>query len=344
MQENNFNPQQDILNLLDVLKKRTKNIIIKRFGLDGNDKMTLEAIGKNYRITRERIRQIENAALAELKKSEKISLIKQSEFLLAELLSEYGKIMEHNFLIKQFRKQHNLEKIQDHTVEFILKISNNFNLIKENNETKKTWKLKNANLDYPKKIINSFIFKLENKGKPIKDNQLNEYLKSEIKDSKALISYLSLSKKILKNPFKEWGLVNWKEIIPKGVKDKAHIVLEKYRKPAHFNKITNLINKTKFDNKTAIPQTVHNELIKDSRFVLVGRGMYALTKWGFKQGTVLEIIENFVKDANKPLTKEEIVNKVLKQRLVKKNTIILALQNKAKFQKVNEMFTLAKSK
>jgi len=345
MQENttNFNPTQDILKLLDGLKKRTKTIIVKRFGLDGNDKMTLEAIGKNYKITRERVRQIEAAALKELKESKQINLIKQCETLLEELLMDHGKVMEHNYLLKGFGKRHELESMHNNTFEFVLNLSNKFNLIKENDELRKTWALTNASIDTPKKLINSFILNLEGKGRPVHQAKLISHLESEIKDSKTLISYLALSKKILKNPFNEWGLADWKEIAPKGIKDKAHIVLKKHTKPSHFTEITELINKAKFDTKTAIPQTVHNELIKDERFVLVGRGVYALTKWGYKQGTVAEIIAGYIKEANKPTSKEEIVDEVLKQRLVKKNTVLLALQNKEKFQKVNGMYALAQT-
>ncbi len=341
IEDNIFDPKQDVLNLLNDLKKRTRDIIIKRFGLNGDNKMTLEAIGKNYKITRERVRQIESAALIELKKSEKVALIKKCEVLLGELLTEHGKIMEHCYLINQFKTKYNLEESHKNAIEFVLKISDKFNLVKENEEIRKTWTLTDADLDLPKNLINSFVVNLEGKGKPVLEDKLSQHLQNEITDSKTLISYLSLSKKILKNPFKEWGLASWKEIVPKGIKDKAFIVLEKHNKPAHFTGITSLINDAKFDNKTAIPQTVHNELIKDGRFVLVGRGMYALIKWGYKQGTVAEIIEKFIGESDKPLSKEEVVNKVSKQRLVKKNTILLALQNKIRFQKINGMYVLA---
>ncbi|MFA6296130.1 MAG: sigma factor-like helix-turn-helix DNA-binding protein [Patescibacteria group bacterium] len=341
---NEFNPTKDILEMLDGLKKRTKSILIKRFGLGEDYKMTLESIGSTYKITRERVRQIESVALAELKKSPKIAGLNKYEAMLEDLLNEHGKIMEHNFLMSEFRKKYNLDPIHNNAIEFVLKVSSKFNSIKENEEIKKTWSLVDANLDYSKKVINSFVLNLEGKGKPVLENNLSNGFELEIKDSKTLVSYLSLSKKILKNPFNEWGLSKWREIVPKGVKDKAYIVLEKFNKPAHFTKITELINSAKFDTKTAIPQTVHNELIKDQRFVLVGRGMYALKKWGFQQGTVAEIIEKVIIESGKTLSKENIINKVLEQRFVKKNTIVLALQNKQRFQRVNGLYCLAGNK
>ncbi|MDD3887180.1 MAG: sigma factor-like helix-turn-helix DNA-binding protein [Patescibacteria group bacterium] len=339
---NEFNPTKDILEILSGLKKRTKSILLKRFGLGEKNKMTLESIGQAYKITRERVRQIESVALSELKKSPKITELKKYEAMLEDLLNEHGKIMEHNFLMSEFRKKYNLDPIHDNAIEFVLKVSSKFSSIKEDEEIKKTWLLVDADLNFSKKVINSFVLNLEGKGKPVLENELSNNFELEIKDSKTLISYLSLSKKILKNPFNEWGLSDWREIVPKGVKDKAYIVLDKFNKPAHFTKITELINSAKFDCKTAIPQTVHNELIKDQRFVLVGRGMYALKKWGFQQGTVAEIIEQVIKESGKTLSKENIINKVLEQRFVKKNTIVLALQNKQRFQRVDGLYCLAK--
>lgn len=338
-----INPTQDILKMLDNLKKRTKSILIKRFGLGLPQKMTLESIGQVYKITRERVRQIENVALEELKKSPKFVSIKKHEIMLIDLLNEHGQIMEHNYLLNEFKKKYNLDNTHNNAIEFVLRVSNCFQFIKENNEIKKTWALSNADLNNSKQIIKSFILNLEGHGKPVSEINLTKNLESKISDSKALISYLSLSKKVLKNPFNEWGLSTWREIIPKGVKDKAYIVLAKHNQPAHFTKITELINQAKFDQKTAVPQTVHNELIKDQRFVLVGRGTYALKSWGYQQGTVAEIISQAIR-VSKSLSREEIINKVLAQRFVKKNTIILALQNKQKFQKVNGLYCLAEKK
>jgi hypothetical protein len=80
----------------------------------------------------------------------------------------------------------------------------------------------------------------------------------------------------------------------------------------------------------ALVQTVHNELIKDSRFVLVGRGVYALKEWGYEPGQVKDIITKILRE-NGPLTQGEILERVSKQRLVKENTILLNLSNKKNF-------------
>ena len=147
---------------------------------------------------------------------------------------------------------------------------------------------------------------------------------------------LDIAKDIEKNNFGEIGLIDWPEISPQGVKDKAYLVLRKTNEPLHFTEITDLINKWGFAKRPAYVQTVHNELIKDPRFVLVGRGTYALADWGYESGTVEELIEKILKNSKKPLTKKEILDKVLAQRRVKPNTIVLNLQRSPKFAKLGD--------
>jgi RNA polymerase primary sigma factor len=68
--------------LLGVLDPREKKIILQRFGLDGGNPKTLEDVGKDFGITRERIRQLQNVALAKLRRA----LTRQEEVLKTEFL------------------------------------------------------------------------------------------------------------------------------------------------------------------------------------------------------------------------------------------------------------------
>ena len=145
-------------------------------------------------------------------------------------------------------------------------------------------------------------------------------------------SCIGISKEIQKNPEGKYGLRNWLEINPRGIKDKAYLVLKKKEEPLHFTQIASLIEETVFSNQKKVhTATVHNELIKDNRFILVGRGLYALKEWGYETGVVKDIILKSLKQAKRPLTKDEIVDKVLKQRFVKENTVLLNLQNRQYF-------------
>ena len=56
-------------NQLSVLDDRERTIIVQRFGLDGGKPKTLEEMGKKFGVTRERIRQLQNIALAKLRRA-----------------------------------------------------------------------------------------------------------------------------------------------------------------------------------------------------------------------------------------------------------------------------------
>ena len=101
----------------------------------------------------------------------------------------------------------------------------------------------------------------------------------------------------------------------------------------HFNEISEAIKQSDFKRKDVTTQAIHNELIKDGRFVLIGRGIYALKEWGYKKGTVADTIAEVLKDASEPLHRDEIVKRVLKSRYVKETTILLNLQGKPQFKR-----------
>jgi DNA-directed RNA polymerase delta subunit len=147
---------------------------------------------------------------------------------------------------------------------------------------------------------------------------------------------------IKKNPFGKWGISHWKEINPKGTREKVYLVLKEKKEPLHFTQIAELIDKYKLSKKRAHPQTVHNELIKDEKFILIGRGTYALREWGYFSGTVREVLKSILSQSRKPLTKEEILTQVTKMRKVKKATIMINLNNPKFFCKQENFYTLNK--
>ena len=164
-----------------------------------------------------------------------------------------------------------------------------------------------------------------------------ESRKSDMPDmtSGMLDAILSVSKRVGKNIFGDLGLMTSSEIKPRGVRDKSFLVLKRAGKPMHFREITQLINETNFSPRKAHIQTVHNELIKDARFVLVGRGIYALSDWGYKPGTVKDVIAELIKTEG-PMHKDAIVAKVMEARFVKPNTVLLGMQDKKRFQEDGE--------
>ena len=121
---------------------------------------------------------------------------------------------------------------------------------------------------------------------------------------------------------------------PKNIRDKIYVILADAGKPLHFSDIADAIKESAFKRNNVTTQAIHNELIKDKRFVLIGRGIYALDSWGFSKGTVADIIADVLKAAEKPLHRDDIVNEVLKKRQVKETTILLNLQSKPQFKRV----------
>lgn len=353
-----FNPNDLVSNLIKNLSTKEGEILSRRFGLLGKNKETLEQIGKYYDITRERIRQIEMATLKKLKGLKDFrQQTEAAEQHITHLLESNGGIMEENFLLNTVADAGS--NSNDHpAAQFILNhlLNDKIEAIKSDDDLLKGWKLPVVSIDLVRQAVEELVDIITQEKKLLKtedllnnfqqtdfyttnENQINalklganeDKLAQEI--DKVIGSYLIISKKVDQNILDEWGLNSWNTISPKRMSDKVYLVLRKTEKPLHFTEITDLINQTGFDKKVAYPATIHNELILDDRYVLVGRGIYALKEWGYKSGTVMDIITDILKKADEPLTKEEIVKAVLDQRLVRKSTIYLALTNKEKIKK-----------
>lgn len=337
-----FDPARVVSHLLATLPLRARNIVSERFGLNGKPKKTLEELGETYNITRERVRQIESNALATFAESRSRALLEPSEKLIHSVLYENGEIMEEEKLIATLLDEERETPANKNILLFILEFIPDFYYVPATHDMRAAWALKGIGIDRARSAIEIVVEFLDQKKSPVQESELerlmeeNEKLQKIIpsKNLKVLLSYMSLSKKIARNPFRQWGLSSWEMIVPKGVRDKAYLVMREHKKPLHFTKITELINKTAFDNRIAHPQTVHNELIKDKRFVLVGRGIYALKEWGYGEGTVADILVRILNEASGPVSRDELIDKVLKQRIVKRNTIIIGLQDQKLFQRV----------
>jgi RNA polymerase primary sigma factor len=59
----------DLNSMVDSLEPREAEIIKLRFGLEGHDELTLEEVGKRFRVTRERVRQLQNIALSKMRRA-----------------------------------------------------------------------------------------------------------------------------------------------------------------------------------------------------------------------------------------------------------------------------------
>lgn len=340
-----FNPQETVSAILKLLGRRESEVLARRYSLSGQPAHTLEEIGKAYQITRERVRQIEAAALRTLQDSKQVKKqLDAAVKAISAVMENHGKVMEEQHLLDELLQNRENSDLNRHSALFIMEVADDFTAHRETPELKKIWALTGGDVERAKKIIEMVIEHFSGHGEPVHADKVYEHFSRhpsyaehrDILSDAVLKALLSISKKVSQNPFQEWGLAHWENIRPRGVRDKAYMVIKKHGKPIHFTQIAELINRTRFDSKRAHPQTVHNELIKDRRFVLVGRGLYALKEWGFEPGTVADMIEKVLREAGHPLKKSEIVGAVGKTRMVKNNTIILGLQDKKRFRKFED--------
>lgn len=337
-----FNPLTAVNHLLEKLNPRERQILAGRFGLETGLPLTLEQLGKKLGITRERVRQIEKDVRAKLAKISYPPSFEEAIELVYKILEDHGKLCRESKIIDE-ALVNSQTKADQMAIVFILEIIPRFAISEESDRFYKSWQVTGLDRELFDKIINCAREILLKTDRVISQNDLFKLIREKINDlesvtvsDQAMDSYLQTAKDIAKNPYEEWGQSDIPGVHPKDVGDKAYLVLLHFNKPEHYSKITDLINKQKFDARTAHQETVHNELIKDKRFVLVGRGIYALAEWGYKPGYVSDVIAEILRRSLKPLTKQELISEVLKQRMVKKNTVLVSLTNRKKFKRTED--------
>ncbi|PIQ77498.1 hypothetical protein COV82_04240 [Candidatus Peregrinibacteria bacterium CG11_big_fil_rev_8_21_14_0_20_46_8] len=333
-----------------VLTAKEKEVIISRFSLNNQPRQTLEHIGQRFSVTRERIRQIEKIALSKLRRTIENTKLVEISRIGQELLAEHdGVCVEDRLTSDILTRLTSTAEVDSHIVKLALTISPNFVRSERNGLLRRYWRFKEIKED-ELLAISSLMHQILAKRKETApqqeiaqetQKQLQEKGRSASTTRILALMDIDMRFKKVKDGI---GLMTWRHINPKSIRDKAYIILKNENKPLHFVEIANRITEAGFDKKIVTTQAVHNELIRDEHFVLVGRGLYALKEWGYKQGTVAEIIEDLLSKKS-PLTKQEIIAGVLKQRHVKKGTISLNLQKNAQFVRVGRaVYSLDASK
>jgi len=328
-----FKPKQVVKKLLGALPDRAREVIVSRYGLGKKvERMTLEAIGDVYGITRERVRQIENYAINNIRKSDAYKSEKKSFEELEGLLHTLGGIVVEDDLLGHISKD---ESTQNH-INFLLVIGDSFKRRKEDDHFRHRWYVDEQLSNTVEESLKKLYKGLSTTDLVSESEMISSFLEhtkemsEKYKNQEILKRWLSLSKGIGKNPLGEWGVSHSPNIKTKGMRDYAFLVIRRHGSPIHFKDVAKTISQV--FNKKAHVATCHNELIKDPRFVLVGRGLYALAEWGYMSGVVKDVIKKIL-EKHGSLTKEEVIEKVLKERYVKENTIMVNLQNPKHFAK-----------
>jgi DNA-directed RNA polymerase delta subunit len=319
-----LNIKNIVAKFLASIPPKNREVIERRFGIGRDSAETLESVGRSYGITRERVRQIQEYGMKRLMTKSGAPMHLSGVFMgIEEYIKSKDGVARESDLFETLAKQD-----ESAYLALVLRLMPNIVIAKETDDLHARYAISKDALAESETLVTNVHAALAKQGKPISFSDLTKLANENI---------LSLSKRIKKSPFGNYGLSMWPSITPRGVRDRAHLVFEREGKPLHFKEMSSLIDKY-FGNgslaRATHPQTVHNELIKDPRFVLIGRGLYALAEWGYEAGTVKDVLVQILKNQGKPMYKEEILGVISEKRFVKPNTIFLNLQNRNYFKKV----------
>ena len=321
---------QKILGTID--REREREIISRRFGLFDR-RETLEQIGELLGITRERVRQLEKSVMSRLRadaEKNDIPGLSETEETLLTKLKDSGNVARVNKLANDLLGSEST-KIDQSRVAFMAELSPKLSVIPDNDHHHLSIAISDVHDEKTvQKTVKQIVDAIKALGEPHAIEKISEQINH--KDPKH-VEALSSTSKNLATLNGVWGLIKWPTVNPKNIRDKIYVILKENGHHMHFNEISKAIKGSDFKRKDVTTQAIHNELIKDGRFVLIGRGIYALKEWGYKKGTVSDIITEVLKEAGEPLHRDEIVKRVLKSRYVKETTILLNLQGKSQFKR-----------
>lgn len=338
--ESEFNLESTVQSVLNSIEReREREIIARRFGLFDR-RETLEQIGELLGITRERVRQLEKAVMTRLKAAaaNDSANVKEAEAILTKHLQDMGKVARISDIAPRLSK--NPSKVDHARIAFLANLAPGIAVIDDNDHFYHAIGLASQHTEKAiREHVSKIIDAISQIGEPTSIDQVAT--KAGNKDAAHVQALASISKNIA-NLHGRWGLTKWPMVNPKNIRDKIYVILHDNKKPMHFSEIAQAIKSSDLKRKDVTTQAIHNELIKDNRFVLIGRGIYALREWGYKQGTVSDVISEILKKEGGPLHRDEIVRRVLKSRQVKETTILLNLQGKPEFKRVAKAtYTLA---
>ncbi len=371
-----FNPVELVKSLLSGLPDRERDVVARRFGLLPNASVeTLEEIGAEMHVTRERIRQITKSSVAHVATlAESHDDVERFASVAEHLLHAYGGAVEANFYIDQLLDFAHITSSSSQwksarvALEFLLQhvLASRIELRLGTKKLKPVYALPRIETHLLDEMAEAMMTLVNNHKTPLTSDELvDAFVRTPLvtghydamiavpvkmardfygtglapetspersEEARVVLAYAAAVAELAQNIFGEWGNRVWATVRPRRMNDKIYLILRREKQPLHFTTIAEHINAAHFDHKVARAPSVHNELILDKRFVLVGRGLYALKEWGYEPGTVADVIVEVLKEHD-ALSREEVVKAVLDRRLVKRQTIHLALMNSGRFEK-----------
>ncbi len=334
-------PVEIFYELISVLNEKEQLVLKQRYGLFGESAKTLAAIGDSLGITRERVRQIQVSAIKKLSKASIQTDLHVLHAVFMKFVMHCGGVVLDG-QIEEFLKLNYTDENGSHAilkVALILddRITQEYNKV----DYMPHYRLNSIDFKQVKDVSNLALKILGSSMEVMNEEELFKEIKRQVKrnyihlSNNTLYSILCLDRRILLNEM-GYSLLSWRHVNPRTLSDKVEFVLNKMKEPLHFLKIVEKIEAESFDKKKVSMQAVHNELISSDKFVLIGRGIYAMRTWGFKEGTVSDVLESILSKKG-PMPLVDLTQEVLKMRKVKPITIQINLSSKKnKFRKNRE--------
>jgi hypothetical protein len=338
-QKLSVNLQSLLDDLFLVLTEKEAMVIRRRFALQGQSKQTLEKIGRHFKVTRERIRQIESIALSKLRRTVRTTRLNDVNEMAKGIIRVHGGVMREDELVSQvLRRTTSTTEVDGAVLRLAFSIDAELSSAGPTGTFVPFWRLETLAMEDVSLIVDSIVKILRKRKSCMKRDEIVSAVQAlnlfgdRVPSRELILSCLAIDER-LREIDEGWGLTEWRFVRPRSIRDKVEIILRKSGQPLHFMDIANRIREARFDHKNVTVQAVHNELIRYPQFVLVGRGLYALKEWGYEPGTVADVIERILREKG-PLSKREIIAEVARQRTVKVGTISLNLQKMPYFVRV----------
>ena len=329
--------------LLATLSEKEKKVISKRAWLNG-ERETLQSIGNSFTpsITRERVRQIEDSWIKKISRSIKTTNLESIQVSGVNFVKLHWGVISSELLINNIIKDLNISwDVNYDMIEMVLQADNELEKSKQKLGCKIFFYLPVVKKEQIDSVHKEALRLLKKKKNVMEKNALYEAIKNNIWNNAELSTVFVDSCLKLFDDIVYWEenliwLTKWKILNPKTLKDKTIYVMKKEKTPMHFVEIANKITEL-LEEKVKV-NTIHNELIRNPEFVLIGRWIYALKEWWFNPGTVLDVIVTILDKNWEPMSTDEITAEVLKTRKVRPTTIYMNLQNKQVFERVGRKY------
>ena len=242
-----FKPKKITKKITSHLQDRASDVIMNRFGLTSDGKRkTLEEIGKKYNITRERVRQVEDAALNSIKKSEAYKMEQAVFEELKQLMHKLGSIVaEHEFL-PYISKD---EATQNH-IHFFMVLGDAFKKHREDDHFHTRWSVDNGMTEKVHDALRKLYASLKDEDLIPETEMIKKFFEQmkdvseHYRDEEIAKRWLSMSKAIAKNGLGEWGKASSPNIRTRGVKDYAFLVMRRHGSSMAFKRVASSISKT----------------------------------------------------------------------------------------------------